>query len=596
MENEKIPLALLLAVIVLYLFLVFQTISSFASLPGPLFGGDVYFQLGAITYIYRTAPTEWFSSTNGIGSLPGYLPAYGITTTLFGKLLGFAPETAMLNFNMLIVPLSLIFFYLFFRELFGSSWFALAGTVAAVSYTAFPITKYTNFTAFITVPLFLYCALVFFKKQDLKTSLALGVLYGVMSLSHGTAFFFSSAFLAALAAASLWSERGKADISASSLLQSKKYIILAILLGLAISMLYWFQPIFVYHGQSKLESLNWGFEDFGMPNVQKDFLVNSLAQLFMDTTSLFRLAVSLLTIVGLAILVKNRKNLQEHEKFIAILFAVLFALTFSYFLTMPILGTHFAPGHMLGMYLIPSAVAVSLIGLGHVAKKTGKPSYVAAAFALLFCLQLISSYGAWKSDQWFVSAKSPIPQVYLEVQQWLLQNTSVHDTILTSNELGFALNGLSGNSILMTRRAQNDAFADFDAYQLDGIIILYGNNMSRKVELMRKDGVKLVYFDVNWLSHAAAGYDPPMLLYSEENERALLENGIKYTRGRDWVDPSVRGARVRKFDILVVSPENNDQSGFGPWKDDLDSILSPALRLDSQGATVAAIYRVSLPQ
>ena len=592
MDKGKLPLLLLACVIVLYSALDFQLSSSFKSLPSPLLGGDFYFQLGAVSHMYRTLPTEWFSSTNGIGDRPGYLPVYGIITTVFGKIFGLSPMDAMLKVDIILVPLSLILFFMFFKELFGDSWLGLAGAISSVGYTSFPLLKYTPFTAVIMVPLFLYSCVLFFRKQDARNSILLGITYGLVSLSHGTGFIFSTIFLAVMFGYMLLSKRKEIKITAEYII-SKKYFICAFLIGFLIAQAYWFGPIFVYHGNAGLGSLIWGYEDLGNWVVQESTLFNYLGSIFFDTTSIFRIAVGVLSLLGVLLLVKKYKKLEEHETFAALFFGTSVLLTFSYFVTMPVLGTHFAPNYLLELYLVPAAIVLFVIGLKYVHEKLNRTRYVAIAFAILWLLHMSAVYGGWSNGPWIANGQAPLPQFYLQLQQWLVQNTSVHDRVLSNNELGFAVNALSGNDILMTRRAQNDAFADFDQYQRDAIIILYGNNTAKKIELMKKYNVKYLYFDYNWYAMLQYDFDPPLLFYSAENAKELDENGVKYTRKFDWVDPSVRSSEVRQFDVLYVQPENNDQTGKGPWKDDIDYLLTPVWSYNDGNHTISALYRVS---
>lgn len=581
-------------------FIIISVISQFQQLPSPLFGGDYYYQLGEIHRMYETPVWEWAGSSNGIGSRPGYFIVYGAIVTIFGKVLGLAPMNAMLAFNYIIPLASLLAFYFLFKKFFENGWVALLGSLIAVSYTVFPIVKYTEFTKYIVLPLFLYSAYLFFKEQNRKNAIVLGLVYGVMALAHSTAFVFASVIVVATFAYLIYREKSF-SLSVEFVL-SRKWYLLAFLLGFLIAQIYWFEPLFVYFGKVKLGSQLWSIADFSRPSVQFGFLFDQLKGLFFNTSSVFSFLRSLLALGGLALLLKNRNQLKEQEVFIALLFAITFALTFSYFITMPLLGTNFIPNYLSDMYLQPITILLMLEGLAWTAWYAKK--YWWLPLAVLFLAWLWYSYAAyddWYNGQWFNVGRRPLSPLYTGLQGYLLKNTDVHDLILTNNELGFGINGLTGRGLVLTRRSQNDPFIDFDRYQLDGAIMLYGNNREKKIELLKKYNVKYIYADVNWpglewqiLNGKVVGYfDPIMLFYSPENEKALQENGIKYVKINGWVDPAIRGPDYRTFDLLIVTYDNYDMSGKGPWKSDIDDLLTPVWDYKEDGQVVAMLYKVN---
>ncbi len=331
LELEK-PLIVLLLLAVIYTFFCMNLVSQFKEgLPSPLFGGDYYYQLGAITHMYNVPITEWAGSTNGIGSHPAYFIFYGSLVTIFGKLLAMAPMQAMLNFNFLLPAASLISFYFLFKKIFSDGWVSLLATVSAVSLMAFPIFKYTEFTKYIVLPIFLYSLYLFFSEQNRKNSIFLGLMYGIMAISHSTAFVFSSLAIAVIFIYLLYSDRQNFKLSLPYI-QSKKWFIVAFLIGFIIAQIYWFEPIFIYHGQTPLGSQLWSTDDFSSSSVQFSFLTNTLYDLFFNNGSIFALVSGLLTLAGLFFFYKNSKTLKPNEMFILLIFLTAFALTFSYFI------------------------------------------------------------------------------------------------------------------------------------------------------------------------------------------------------------------------------------------------------------------------
>lgn len=605
----SLPLAVLAVAAIAYTLLLYNGISGFKALPGPLFGGDLYFQLGEINHMYYTSPLEWASSSNGIGSRPAYFIIYGSLVTIFGKIFLLQPIDAMLKFELILPAISLAAFYILFRKLFGNEWISVLGAISAVSYTAFPLLKYTVFTKYVIVPLFIYSLYLFFKNQGLKTSILLGVMYGAMALSHSTAFVFSTGVILCVFAYMLYSDRSSLSL-APAYLSSKKWFAVAFLLGFIIAQIYWFEPIFIYHGKAGLASQLWSTEDMGNPSVQWAFVANTLGTTFFRTYSLFQLAISLLCLAGLAMLAKDIRSLKDYEAFSLIIFAFAFALAFSYFITMPLLNTNFVPGYVQDMYLTLGALMVSLVALKRIMENDSYSKYSQAILAVLFVLLLLDlagSYSGWKTNLAYYHPENPVPFLYPafydSLQQYILKNSDAHDVILTSNEAGFAVNALTGREVMLSRRAQNDPFVDFDRYQIDGAKILYGNNLQEKISLLKKYNVKYIYYDLMWVNlewHMKDGKiytysDPLMAFYSSQNENALAVSGVRYARMTGWVDPAVRNSNVKMYDLLLVTPDNYDSTGKGLWKDDIDHLLTEAWRYDDNGQTVAVLYKVNLP-
>ena len=68
-------------------------------------------------------------------------------------------------------------------------------------------------------------------------------------------------------------------------------------------------------------------------------------------------------------------------------------------------------------------------------------------------------------------------------------------------------------------------------------------------------------------------YFDPLITYSTEKaKQELKENNITSKELLGWVDPSAKNEKIRKFKILIVSPDNYYMQTH-PWKPDLDDYL-----------------------
>lgn len=588
--------AILFIVCAVYSAIGFGIYSGWAGLPSPIYGGDYYYQLGQINRMYETSPPEWFGSSNGLGERPGYFPVYGILVTVFGKILALAPMQAMLYFNIMVPYLSVFAFFFLARELFNDE--RVAAVLALLLFPGSIVMKYTSFTPLVVVPLFLLFLLRFYKEQKMETALPLGVLYGVLGLSHSSGFPIATALFLAISAYLLWKKRkGGEEISAGMMAPFAA----AFALGLLISLIYWWEPLFVYHLQTNLQSEVWSLHDLRMQDVAFSTASDIFMNMFLDFSRPREMLETLLLLAGIGLAVTEKK--WKENTFLILSFAVLLAINFSFLVTAPLFDIQFIPGYIFGMYTSVAAVLVGGIALKAFAER--KPEWWKYTYFILLAALVFFAYESFVSiedSQYFPVAEEGLAQVKMEFAAWAKENTDVHDTILSTNELSFAINALTGRELLVSRRAQNDAYMDdFDDRQLAAAVIFYGNDPEEKKRLLREYGIDYIYVDYYWeeSEYMANGdsitpFDPLLVLDTPEHREVLDKNGVKYVARRGWLDPSVIGTSVRSYELLYVDWENYDYYGKGPWKTNLDPYLRQVWVYEDQGYTLAALYKVNL--
>ena len=166
------------------------------------------------------------------------------------------------------------------------------------------------------------------------------------------------------------------------------------------------------------------------------------------------------------------------------------------------------------------------------------------------------------------------------MQDFIIQNTNVNDVFLSSNELSFALNGLTGRKLLVSRRAQNDPFMDMEERVRAAAVILYSNNEESRQEYIEKFNVKYLYWNIQWVSteyklnekgEIANRFDPLILFDTPENIEFLDSNNINYFKQHTWMDPSLQGNEYKQFDLLFILPKRYDI--FELWDESLDPHL-----------------------
>lgn len=586
----KLPILIVALAGLFYGFLDWSIVSQLKQLPSPLYGGDYYYQLGQITRMYETSPIEWLGSSNGIGERPAYLPVYGALVTVFGKMLGLEPMTAMLSFSAVVPLLSLMAFFFLGKEAFGDE--KIAALLALILFPGAITLKYTEFTMRVVFPLFLWMLFRFSKKPEIWNGALLGLMYGVLGLSHGSGFPVGTVLTGAVFAYMGWKANWK--------MEKEKLVPygLAAVTGIAIAMLYWLEPIFVYHGSTLLKSEIWSFpydlHEFGQAVGKAAEL---LGMFFFNFGGINPALRSVLVLGGIYFAWKEK--LWEENGVLAIAVLVVLAITFSFVVTAPLLDIQFMPDYIASVY---GYATVALIGGFALQELLRRWNF---AFCLIAALLIFSGYSYYQDmgkNEYYEFAKNEMPAEMAGIYAGIKANTDVHDRILSTNENSFAINAMTGRELLVSRRAHNEPFVDFDKLQLAAAVILYGNNVEEKMRLVREYDVDYVYADYNWAGsefrmdengQIAGLFDPLMVIDTPENRAYLEQNGVIYTPMTTWIDPSVKGPQVRLYDVLVISPWNYETSGYGPWKNDLDPYLEEVFAQEIGGNRIAVLYKIN---
>ncbi|MCX6768711.1 MAG: hypothetical protein NTY83_02630, partial [Candidatus Micrarchaeota archaeon] len=519
-----------------------------------------------------------------------YFPVYGALVTVFGKALALDPMQAMFIFSAFVPLLSMLAFFFLGKEVFGDE--KVAALLALLLFPGAITMKYTEFTTFVVFPLFLGMLFRFSKKPGMGNGALLGLLYGVVCLSHGSGFPVGTALMGAVFAYMGWKANWK---------MGKKELIpygLAAVIGIAIAMLYWFAPIFVYHGSTLLKSEIWSF-----PNDLHEFgqavgkAVELLVMFFLNFGSINTAMRSVLVLAGLYLVWKGK--LWEENGVLAVSILAVLAITFSFVMTAPLLDIQFMPDYIASVYGYTAVVLIGGFALQEVLKRWGVAFYVIAALLLL---SAYTNYQSISQGQYYVSGKEALPAEITDIYAGIKANTGVHDRILSTNENSFAINAMTGRELLVSRRAHNEPFVDFDKRELAAAVILYGNDLEEKRRLIEEYEVDYIYADYHWMDsefyfnangQMTGWFDPLLVMDTPENRVYLDINGVKYTPMTTWIDPSVKGANVRLYDLLIVGPENYEMTGYGPWKNDLDSILTLEWEYDYAGQPIAALYKIN---
>ena len=587
--------AILLIVCAIYAMVGFSIYSDWIALPSPPFGGDYYYQHGQIARMYETGPLEWFGSSNGLGDRPAYFPVYGIVVTIFGKVFGLEPLNAMFYFNLLVPYLSVFAFFFLARELFEDE--RVAMVLALLAFPGSLVFKYTDFTPLVIVPLFLLFLLRFYREQKMENAIPLGIFYGILGLSHSSGFPIATALFLAASAYVLWGKHNKGELKQKDIFP----FAVAAIIGFAMSMVYWWEPLFTYHMSTNLQSEVWSLHDLRMQDVAFATASNIVTNLFFNFSNPEGATRSLLLLAGLGL--AAYKKLWEKYASLVAAFTLVLAINLSFLITAPLFDLQFIPGYVFALYTSVLGILVGGIALKEFSG--WKPEwwkYISIALVLLLVFLAYESYHSVENGPYYSVAVEGLSPNKVEMAEWIMENTDVHDTILSTNEIGFLINALTGRELVVSRRAQNDAYMnDFDDRQMAAAVILYGNDIEERKRLLKEYGVDYIYVDYYWedseYAHEGGGtqpFDPLLAVDSPEYREMLDENGVIYFTQRGWLDPSVKGTSVRTYDLIYISWENYDFNGYGAWNYELDQYLEPVWVFTEQGYTLAVLYKVNL--
>jgi hypothetical protein len=595
----------LIALLIIYLFFQLNLLNSFKQLPSPIYGGDYYYSMGTVQHVMSGGNP--LAGSNILGSEPGYFPLYPMLVSVVGWLFRLSAFLAMKYFSIIVMFASLIVFYLFSNRLFKNKFLALITIIIYLPLSSFPIFKYSPFTASLLLPAFFFGMLVFFNKRNLVSAIISGALLGLIGISHPVIFVAAVFFLVIFSLYILFFEHlqkkeKKWFFDKESFKKSfGKVLLFLIIIGVIaaiIAMLYWYKPIFVYHG--KLPSSSVATRDFSPFRLQMQFVGQAFKMYFFDFSTPFYGLRSVLTLLGLLSLFFLRKY-DSSKKFIVLVVITAFVGGFHLLITEPLLGTHFAADQLrdyLFLFMSPLLAGLALASLTAFVKKF--KTYILILFLLALLIISIFQFNAYtKTDRWIAAGRSELPANLAEMQKWVLANTKVNDVFISTNELSFALNALTGRKEVSGRRAHNSMFLDSDKRYAAAAVMLYGNDTVKREELLKEYSVKYLYWDYYWMQSdfvfdkdgkLTSWFDPFMVVETPEYDAMVVQYNISVIRQHTPLDPTAKEETMRKYDALIILP--NQFNMAHPWHSDLDNYLQEIWNYSQNGMVYSRIYKI----
>ncbi|MFH0906096.1 MAG: hypothetical protein V1824_02050, partial [archaeon] len=387
-----------------------------------------------------------------------------------------------------------------------------------------------------------------------------------------------------------------------------KYWIIFGVIGAIVSLIYWYAPLFNYHlNMGYYERSHVDLANLADSKQQIDFLVLTLNQYFFSFNSISNFIFSILSIVGIILLIFNKSEDKE-LKFTQILLLGSIIAVFSYFITEPLLNFNLIPSYISSMYLRVAIIFLGFSSIIYLIKILDKHKLVFLKNCILLILILItfvsllnSEINYYKTNDVFKRTELPIKQHYIELEKYMHNNLNVNDVVITTKELGFGINALGGIKLITGRWMHNgDPYLDLPLRDVETAIVLYGDNLENKLKIIDKYSVDYLYWDYYWINSEYSFdkqgnlvdiYNPLITLNKDKYKSILIANNIKFKDMNYWLDPYGRREEVKKFDILMITPDNY-RSFEKPWNTNLDSYLTEVWSYDENGTKTAILYKI----
>lgn len=555
---------LLAVVLVQYSFL-----SDFNQLPGPVYGGDVYRHFGQVLHIYHGGSP--FHSFHYLGEFEHYpFLTHFVVALMAWLFFSSALSVAMLWFPLLSTLLAGIFSYLLAKRVFRNSWLSCLFGLFWVT-TLVPNLGPSMVAQYVMLPLLAWSWLAW---DSIRQRAWAGIIYGLVGLQHatlfiGACFFLALRFIYNLLANFFILENAKFKVIKKPFWPAcqvllKRYALI-VLIGIPIALLYWWAPIFVYHGQT----LNpWQeYSGQGVSSLTFGLVFRAFYTTIISSSDWLATVLTLLALLGVYASFRQKNWVPAWS------FWVIGVVGIAHpFFTQPLLGTSFG-FYRFSLFLGLARVLFVFLGAQFLLDRFKRWNLVQyLVLALLLLLVLVQGYRTFDSfgkDYWVGAAKDKNLEGLFAFADWVVKNTDSSKSVISSHgESAFAFNAVTGRKVVIMRRTHSNPYSNENKRIADAAVMLYGRNPSKARELVQKYNVGYLYEDGYsvqsrsicaglWANFSRGEYPDQMyacLQASPAFANYLTENGIEFQPARVRLDPSEANAPL--FDMLLIKPRD----------------------------------------
>jgi len=561
-------LALLAIILILQLF----TIVGIKHTASPPYGGDLYRDRGFTVHIRESG--EFYSDPYFDGEYAFY-PNFGYTLGAIIAATGMNVDIVLIYFTFLLTPIFFYYLYKLGTELTKDKIF---GLIMAVSYfvaVRFLLMKHTNNLGYMFLIIYLYYLMKVLNGKDkfiTKDKVFAGIALGLVALSHYIPLIIAIILTLSLGFEIIYKRKKFVDYI--------KRFSFPILLGIAISMIFFLPVIINYQLHTANPSNEYGFADVNLLDffwvaslVIGNYLNFSFIQDF-GTRSLAQSIVGIIGIAGIFFCIRNFKKIQFRIPIYWLIGSAL--VTGHHLITRPLFDFWIIPGHTFSatkialLIMFVYGLRFFYLMLKKVVNKKVFFAITACLLLLLIIFQFNHSYNTkWNQygRKWDDSIK-----IYYDIGDWILANTDNDDIFISNDESAFMVNAMSGRKLVFVRRTHAFPYIDVEKRYADGVAILFCQDRKIADELVSRYDVKYLYID-QYLLQSAIIVNPD---YHE-----LLDNcGIQYTQSMERLDPATATAAL--YPSLVVEPQEIT----------LLNISTPIKEFKVMDNTIGIIYKI----
>ncbi|MBD3280429.1 hypothetical protein GF389_02810 [Candidatus Dojkabacteria bacterium] len=561
------------------------SLQDFRSLPSPLYGGDYYFSMGCVNHILIGG--NWFDSCHLLGERPHYFPIYPLIVAGFVTVTGLSVLKSMILLMILFTVVGFLLTYCLIRSLTNNPILSVAFSLLYISLPSH-VLKGTNLENFVMIPALFLVFYFFFQKQTWNRTITLGLIAGLNGLtSSHAAPILGFSFFGFLV---YWGWKYKQ--SELENFQALLKLCIAGTLGLAIMSIIWI-PNFSHWGERSflwISNADATFHTGGLLLVFKKLVKN----LFFDFNSVGAAISSIALLLSISLSWKGK--FSEKRKYTIIIFLSMIIMPFFY------LPLYFLNISIFPLYIVIATwFAATIFSAYHInilleRKKWKQLSSIIILFFVVPSTITLSAEDTF--DMWGNNAKNELPAHLLNLRDsGLLNSTSV---VLSTKELSFALNALTGIKVLSNRQAHNSPFTNTNVREKSSSIILYGNDSNKRKELLKKYSVTHLYWDAYWQGsewsvnkkgEITNYYDPFFVIDTPLSQQELSKAGISYFSKTAVPDPAARDcSSCNHWPLLYILPAN--MSSIHPWHTDLDSHLQKIWEYPQSGIPRAILFEI----
>ena len=448
------------------IFLVLAVIVKFKSIPGPIYGGDLYFHNGIAEAIYHGTPV--FSDPTNLSGYAFYPWLYHAIVALLSIPLGSVMLTSIYVMPLVIITLSLAVVYKIGLEILNKAVLPIVLLLPLV--LTFPDAHPRTFLIMVTIPLFYLMFIRYLKRRAVNNALLVGIAWGFAGLTHVLGTFGIGSMILFVGFWEVVLEKRKEEL--------RNYVIMLIT-GVSILMLYWAPLILLYHAQTPNPYQKYVMGYYTVSLFTKHFLFGLFS---INSDSLYTI-LTIFTFVGLYYCLKD---------------SIIQKVVLSSILGLYIMGILFI---LLDQRLIASKAYVYFfsikiilisVGAGFLISKLNSRSVLVSIVIILMAFSALTVL-SYSSSKWTRIGFQEF--CFSDVQMWVLNNTNINDVFLSNYESSFALFSISGRKTVLFRRTHASPFVDYNKRSADIIVALLGNDTEESLELLRKYHVKYLYID-----------------------------------------------------------------------------------------------------